>query len=683
MARWLPGLLVAAVTLLAFLPSLQAEFLNWDDDENFLFNPHYRGLGWTQIRWMFTATHSGLYIPVTWLTLGLDSVLWGMDPRGYHLTSVLLHTINAVLFYSVARRLLAAGFAAPPHPALSPAGGEGIAAPSPLRGEGRGEGRTILWAAVAAALFFSVHPLRVESVAWVTERRDVMVGLFVLLTLAAYLRAWREGTAGRLHRGWYWIAVGCFALALLSKSIAVGLPVVLLALDLFPLRRAAAPVPPAARRLLGLAAEKLPFLALAAGISAVSLRILMNERLLASRETLDLGQRLALTGYGLAFYLWKSLVPWPLSPIYTLFHPVLPWSARYLIPAGAVTLLTAAVILARRRWPAGLVAWVSCVALLMPVLGLFHSGPQIAADRYTYLASLPLALLLGSGVAWCWQAGRAGALSPALARAVGAAAAALLIGLIALTTRQIVVWQDSVTLWRHTAWVEPASDIPVFYLGWALVEKRRLPEAREHWSRSLDRVPPDLRALRARFVTEIGVVEQRAGDHAEAARRFREALALDPAQAVAGIRLGLALSAQGAGAEAERAFAAALPLVIGPRPPIWELRAAIAEVPVTQPEARGRLAFALALRLQQRGALEEAGAQYRAGLALLPRHAEAWNNLGVTYALRRRPDAALEAFLQALRIQPGYPEACQNGRLAAQALGVTPAEIERCSPGRG
>ena len=132
MARWLPGLLVAAVTLLAFLPSLQGEFLNWDDDENFLFNPDYRGLGWTQIRWMFTATHSGLYIPVTWLTLGLDYVLWGMDPRGYHLTSVVLHAINALLFFGVARRLLAAGFATPPHPTLSPGGGED-------RVRGRGE----------------------------------------------------------------------------------------------------------------------------------------------------------------------------------------------------------------------------------------------------------------------------------------------------------------------------------------------------------------------------------------------------------------------------------------------------------------------------------------------------------------------------------------------------------------
>ena len=656
-ARWLPGALVAALTVLTFLPSLQGEFVNWDDDENFLFNPHYRGLGWTQIRWMFTATHSGLYIPVTWLTLGLDHVLWGLDPRGYHLTSLVLHALNATLFYRLARRLLATGLAAPPG--------------------------AVSWGAVVAALFFSLHPLRVESVAWATERRDVVVGLLGLLTVSAYLRAWRQGAGGRLHRGWYWAAVGCFALALLSKSIAVGLPVGLLALDLFPLRRAAAPPGARAPRLAALAAEKLPFLALAAGISAVTLGILGNERLLASRESLDLGQRLALAGHGLAFYLWKSLVPWPLSPIYTLFHPVLPWSAPYLVPAGAVMLLTAGVVLARRRWPAGLVAWVSYVALLLPVLGLFHSGPQLAADRYTYLASLPLALLVGAGVTWCWQAGRAGALSPALARAVGAAAALLLLGLVALTTRQVAVWQDSVTLWRHAAAVDPDSDIPIFYLGWALLEKRRLGEAREHWSRSLERVPRDLPALRARLVTEIGVVDQRAGDHAEAARRFREALGLDPEQAVAAIRLGLALSAQGAAAEAERAFLAALPLVIGPRPAIWELRAAIAEVPIALQEARGRLAFALAWRLQQRGALDEAGEHYRAAVGLLPRHAEAWNNLGVTLALRRRPGEALEAFLQALRVAPGNPEACRNGRRAALTLGVAPAELGQCPPARG
>src|SRR3972149_6663635 len=104
MARWLPGVLVAAGTLPAFLPLLRGAVLTGDDDENFLLKPHYRGLGWTQIRWMFTATHSGLYIPVTWLTLGLDYVLWGMDPRGYHLTSVVLHAINALLFFGVARR---------------------------------------------------------------------------------------------------------------------------------------------------------------------------------------------------------------------------------------------------------------------------------------------------------------------------------------------------------------------------------------------------------------------------------------------------------------------------------------------------------------------------------------------------------------------------------------------------
>ncbi len=364
--RWLPGALVAAATFAVFLPALGGGFVNWDDDENFLWNPHYRGLGWRQIRWMFTAVHQGLYIPVTWLTLGLDHVVWGMNPFGYHLTSVALHAANAALFYAVASRLLGAAF------------------------PGRTEGRSL--GAAAAALVFSVHPLRVESVAWVTERRDVVVGLLGLLTVLAYLAAWRRGAEGRLAWGWYGAAVLCFGLALLAKSIVVCLPLVLLALDLYPLSRSA----PLAR----LALEKLPFLALSAGIAALTVAILVDRDLLASRETLGVAARLALAAYGLAFYAGKTLVPGPLSPIYPLIQPVTPWTLTYLAPAAVVILVTAGVILARRRWPAGCVIWGSYVALVAPVLGLLHSGPQIAADRYSYLACMPFALLAGAGLTW-------------------------------------------------------------------------------------------------------------------------------------------------------------------------------------------------------------------------------------------------------------------------------------------
>src|SRR5438445_12243910 len=207
---WLVPVLIALVTVAAFLPALQSQFVSWDDAENFLDNPHYRGLGWSQLHWMWT-THLGHYIPLTWITLGLDYLLWGMNPVGYHLTSLLLHAANAVVFFFVVRRILT------------------LALPSPSE-----RGHALAVSAALAALVFAIHPLRVESVAWATERRDVLSGLFYLSAVLAYLRACdREERA----RGWNWGAVALFAGALLSKSMAVNLPVVLMILDVYPLRR--------------------------------------------------------------------------------------------------------------------------------------------------------------------------------------------------------------------------------------------------------------------------------------------------------------------------------------------------------------------------------------------------------------------------------------------------------------
>ncbi|HTG09947.1 MAG TPA: hypothetical protein VK746_04055, partial [Candidatus Eisenbacteria bacterium] len=197
-------LVLALVTAVVFTPVLHAGFVDWDDPINFLQNPYYRGLGWPQLRWMLTASVMGHWIPVTWLTLGADFAVWGMDPFGYHLTSLLLHAASAALFYLVARRLL------------------GLAIPSAEPG-------TVNLGAVVAALYFALHPLRVESVAWITERRDLTSGLFFLLTLLAYLKA-HERTA-EVRTGWRWVSLTAAALALASKSIVMGLPLALLILD--------------------------------------------------------------------------------------------------------------------------------------------------------------------------------------------------------------------------------------------------------------------------------------------------------------------------------------------------------------------------------------------------------------------------------------------------------------------
>src|SRR5207253_2835464 len=329
--RWLPWLvpvLIALITFAAFLPALQNQFVNWDDKENFLDNPHYRGLGWTHLRWMWT-THLGHYIPLTWMTLGLDYLLWGMNPVGYHLTSLLLHAANAVVFFFVVRWLLAR------------------ALPSPSE-----HGYALAVSSGVAALVFAIHPLRVESVAWVTERRDVLSGLFYLVAILLYLRACERGARGR---GWYWLSVAVFGCALLSKSMVVNLPIVLLILDVYPLRRLGGFVgwwSEPARRVY---VEKIPFVLLAAAASAIAVLAQLSISAAVSLARLSVPGRLAISAYGLSFYLWKLVVPVNLSPLYELPPTVNFWATPFILSYGLVLAATAIVLALRRRVP-GLLA---------------------------------------------------------------------------------------------------------------------------------------------------------------------------------------------------------------------------------------------------------------------------------------------------------------------------------------
>jgi protein O-mannosyl-transferase len=594
---WARGAIVAGVTLAVFVPSIRNGWVNWDDADNFLGNPYFRGLGWANLRWIFAGSvQDAHWTPLTWLTLSLDYVMWGLNPVGYHLTSLLIHSLNALLCYVLAYRLLELGFGSGAHPG------------------------DLRLAATVAALFFALHPLRVESVVWITERRDVLMGTFAFSTLLAWLRAARSGADGRLARRWYWAAVTCFAAALLSKVMVVGLPIVLVAIDAYPLRRTGTSHAPGRPRLERLTiVEQAPFLLLSSAAVAITLVIAAQRTHATPLSVLGIVQRLAISAYGLAFYIWKTLVPWPLSPLYTLFHPVVPWSATYVIPALVVTGITALTIAARRRWPAGLTAWISYVALLLPMLGLVHSGAQITADRFTYAASVAPAILLGAAVAWCRRASREGRIAPALGSGVVAAALVWLVALAALTIPQIGIWKDSVSLWRHAAEAEPHSDIPIFYLGWALSEAGRFDEARTHFERSLARVPPELPALRAQFLFHLGLVEQRSGRQAEAEARLREALHLDPEHPAGWIRLGIVLWTRGEREEAERAWAHAVSLA-----PhwvtyqLWEIRQAASEMPDTAAMARGRLAFNLGALLEQYRQPGQALEQYRVAAALLP-----------------------------------------------------------------
>ncbi len=605
--HWLIPSVIALLTFTAFLPALHNEFVNWDDPRNFLDNPHYRGLGWTHLRWMWT-THLGHYIPLTWMTLGLDYLLWGLNPLGYHLTSLLLHAANGVVFFFVARRILIRAL-----PSLSE------------------HGHALAVSAGFAALVFAIHPLRVESVAWVTERRDVLSGLFYLSAILVYLRVCEREERGR---GQYWAAAGLFACALLSKSMAVNLPVVLLILDVYPLRRLGGGKgwwSEPARRVY---VEKIPFVLLAAAASAIAVMAQSSIHAALSLTQLSVPGRLAVSAYGLSFYLWKMVVPVNLSPLYELPPTVNPWAMPFLLSYGVVLALTAIVLVLRRRVPGLPEAWVAYVAVLVPVLGIVQSGPQIAADRYTYLAGLGWAILAGAGLLSYWQAWR----FPLTGLAV-----CVLVGLGVLTWNQVHVWHDSEKLWSHAAAIDPRSPIGQYNFGLTLAGQGKLAEALEHYQTAV-RIKPDY----ADAQNNAGAVLAQQGKLAEAVEQYEGVLKIKPDYADAHNNVGAALARQGKLAEAIERYERA--------------------VQIKPDHAHAHYNWGVALARQ--GRLAEALEHYQTALRIKPDHADAHNNLGAALAQQGKQAEAIEHYEKALKIKPDHADAQSNLANARRALGM-------------
>jgi tetratricopeptide (TPR) repeat protein len=602
---------IAVVTFLAFLPALQNGFVNWDDQKNLTNNPMYRGLGWTQLTWMFGGNSADFYMPLTWFTFAVDYTVWGMNPSGYHLTSLILHAVNAGLFYFVALRLL-----------------------NLPRGAGASRDVGSRAGAAFAALLFSLHPLRVESVAWATERRDVLSGLFYLLAVLAYLRACEPRPPGERRAGaWYWVAVAAAACALLSKPMAVSLPVVLVLLDVYPLRRLGAGpsswFAPAARRVW---LEKLPFVLLSAAASVLTLLAYpnLNDPTLLPQVGGWRG-RLAVPLYGLAFYLWKTAWPSGLSPVYETPVPFDPTAWPFLLSATVVAGVTVAAIALRRR-PAPVTVWLSYVAILLPVLGIFQFHGLIAADRYTYLASLGWALLAGAGLAAWWRAGAGHEHGHSSRFLIVGLALSLLTSLGFLTWRQTQVWHDSEALWTYALSIN-ASAIGHTGLGDALVQQRQVAEGIEHYRQAL-RLNPRYAAAH----NNLGLALAQRGEIGEAIRHFRQVLLIVPKYAESHYSLGLALALQGETVEAVDQYRQALRI----RP--------------DYAEAHNNLGNALV----RQGQVAEGIEHYRRALRLDPRSAAAHNNLGLALAQQGDLPEAVEHFREALRIEPNSANALRN-----------------------
>jgi protein O-mannosyl-transferase len=425
-------------------------FTNWEDNKNITENLHYRGLGWTQLRWMSTATLFGHWTPVTWLTLGLDYVVWGMKPSGYHLTSLLLHAACAALFYLLALRLL--GLAAPEWD------------PSERR---RG--------AILSALFFALQPLRVQSVAWITERRDLTSGLFFLLAVTTYLKA--QERPGERGRHWLWASIGFAALALASKAMVMGLPLVLILLDVYPLRRLGRDRDWVSARTWPVWREKLPFVMLAIATAAIAFHVQRSSGLLTSMDRFPLVARMAMSFYSLWFHLWKTVLPLNLSPVYEAPAHVNALDWPFVVSAIMVLAISATCWLLRRRWPVLLATWLFYAVMLAPVSGLVHAGNTLGADHYTYVPCMGFAFLVGLLLVTTIRARACGSPRPPMVRMMVAVMALWLTVLGWMTSKHVQIWRDSETLWTWAIELNPDCEICASNLGVTLSERGDLARA--------------------------------------------------------------------------------------------------------------------------------------------------------------------------------------------------------------
>lgn len=600
---------MAIASFATFLPALDNDF-NYDDDKIILRNDHFRGFAADNVHWMFTTFHMGHYQPLTWLSLAADYSLWELNPRGYHTTNVILHALSAIFAFLIARRLLS----------------DIVGARSANAGIDLG--------AAMASLLFAVHPLRVESVAWITERRDVLSSLLLLICLWMYLQA-HHAAPGK-HRGWIIAAFLVYVLSLLSRAMGVTLPVIFLLLDCYPLKRIGRGVSwsaPEARRAI---LEKLPFLIVAMIFGLIAL--FAQQDVGAAIELVHLGgaERIAIACYGLVFYVYKTLWPVQLAPFYELKLPVDLMSVKYILSAVAVLAIAVVVLALRKKAPGLLIAAIAYVVVLFPVLGLFQSGRQEVADRYSYLPGIVLGIAAGGLIARAWMMNR---------RALGittSLAALLLSGWWAtLAWQQCKVWENKVTLWRHGTQAVPTSYIAQYNLGCALGLVENHTDAITAFRKCLELNPAYYKAL-----FNMGNSLQVLGRSADALDVYAKAVAANPKDALSYYEQGNVFLKAGRREEALASFRKVL------------------EIRDDYPKANVNLGVILA----QMGMHDEAIEQFRKAIELSPALRDAHYNLAISLEATGKADQALAEYREAIRIDPDFPDARVNlGNILARS----------------
>ena len=650
-------LLLALVTGSAYWPVSKLGFINFDDPDYVSANPQVQaGLTMQSVRWAFTSLYASNWHPLTWLSHMLDCQIYGLRPGGHHVTNLLLHIANSLLLFGLLKRLTGA-----------------------------------VWRSAVVAALFALHPLHVESVAWLSERKDVLSAFFFILTVWAYARY--AETKSPKSAFWYGAALVLFALGLMSKPMLVTLPFVLLLLDYWPLGRFG-PSTLNPSTLLRLTLEKWPFFALS--VLSCVLTFLVQRACGAmtplAKDPFELRLANALVAY--ARYLGKTL--WPVK--LAVFYPYSLLSLDSWQVMGAALLLviaTIAFLLAAKKEPCLLIGWLWFLGTLVPVIGLVHVGKQALADRYTYLPHIGLFIL----IVWGTVAVAAGL---KWLRLVFIVAAILVVaGCGVLTSRQLSYWRDTKTLFQRAIAVTSRNFVAYAVVGNALCEEGKLPEALEQCRRALQ-IAPDypeahntlgniygrqekyeeaIASYRAAVEFDpkyadphngMGDVLLKQGKYAEAEAQCREALRLAPMHLSAMFCLATTLHKQGRLDEAADYYRRVLEL----KPDLYTPRRYLGNIFVAQgktDQAIAQLLLALKIRPQdaethvllgvellEKNRIDEGAAQFLEAARLQPTNAIANYQLALIHQGRKETSAAIDCYRKALKAQPDWPESLNN-----------------------
>ncbi len=637
------GLFLVLATLGTYWQVQDHPFIHYDDDGYVFENTQVRGgLSVEGLRWAFTTGAMSNWHPMTWLSHMLDVELFGPDAAGaHHRTNLILHILNALLLFLLMQAITGA-----------------------------------FWRPLFVAAGFALHPLHVESVAWIAERKDVLSQAFWLLAIWSYVAYTAQTTRSFAARGWYTLALVMLALGLTSKPMLVTAPFLLLLLDYWPLRRfewgsaartrdsddrAGALVP-----LKQLLLEKIPFLVLVAISSIITFRV---QEAGGSVSAFPLWHRLdtAFTAY--ARYLGKFLWPTDLAVLYPNHLGM--WAPAAVIGAAALLVaITAAVLYARR--PYLFVGWFWFLGTLVPTVGFIQVGSQSMADRYMYMPMTGLLVMLA------WGVGELCERTPAVKRVSIIGAVLILALCVRLTLYQVGLWSDSRTLFEHALRVTGENEMMHNNLGNLLKSEERYEEAAAQYRAAIAAAP--------RFSqphNNLGNTLMKLGRLSEAVQSYRSALALVPDDAAVHSNLGIVLGMQGRFNEAAASFRVVLRLEPENLDAINSLGLALSldkrrdeAIAVFEDGLRlapedPRLHAGLANALRHAGRIDDAIPHYRASLKKRPTHFATWNTLGIALATTGRMQEAAEAFREALRIDPANESARQN-LARAEAMLATP-----------